>query len=416
MYQFIKALVKHRFKDIPPEEHDISTYPVKDLIDEFKEIYFIVYNPYKHREETLKLTDVYKRFENQTLNFTDWLNTLGNQSLPTLPGIVKLKRVKAYRKDLVKADYKMMPVTPLGPIDEEAHIDLKTHLHLSKKNINPRDFHQYCLVSVCGYYHFVEVSDTGIWVNDGMRTMSHAKFNHASVISFKELGTIQTIPITKDMIIKQGDHTLFDKTYLKLPSKYTLDNKVIMLSLGGYLHILDWLTFRRTSDSLIRVDFKNINYEKRIMESADYLNLTHYLEIPNGQDLRHYSLEDLRKDETLIKYLTMPQSFIIILDRDEVDLDIKPLETLPAPGRYISYTKPEDIMMTGHGKATEYWDVYHDGQYVVNTHLSPYHHRQFTKTNMEDITTLDDKRIIGKRTEYSDAYLLEISSTDIEIV
>ena len=97
---------------------------------------------------------------------------------------------------------------------------------------------RYCLISVNGLLHKADGSVNGLYVRDGAKSSRIANKTNVGIISFKDVGEFDIIPINRNMI-KQPSETLRLKEKIYLDLNTDLSNKTVLLSLGGYLHAVD---------------------------------------------------------------------------------------------------------------------------------------------------------------------------------
>jgi hypothetical protein len=415
MYTLVSAIGKDVSENGIWTDFEIDNFILKDVFKYYSKIYITLYNPFNKKNEVLYLNDILNDINDYEGKFSEYLVYIGNKSLPTKVGELKLKRRVVRRSDLVKADWKMKPITQGGDPTSTINPTNGDWLFIEKDCVKPLDFYQYGMVSVNGFYHFIDASSQGIWIADGMRTVLQSNANHLSVLSFRELGKIKYVKITEDMIYKQCEDTsLFDQCFIHLKDIDTT-KKTVLLVLGGYLHVADWVTYRKAGDNIIRLDIKNTPYIKRYHESKEFIN-TDYLGVEKGYTDDNVAISDLTSDEVIKKYLTGWHSFLVILDCDDIYVDKHSLMLLPSPGKYISHIKPIYPMVVGSGMAGEYWDIYDHDEWCVNLSYSQYHIRKYMTRDPLQLTAINGQNVPTKRADFSHAYLLEIGSVKPEFI
>lgn len=417
MYTYVSAIGRNTKNNNTWESFDLNRIALKDLFKTYSEVYVTVLNSFSKKNEVLQLSKIQNKINTFNFSFRTWLTRIGNQALPTKGNQVSIVNKTVKRSDLVKANWKMKPVTKTGsPNSNDASLD-RDWIFLQKEGVNYAEAFKYMMVSVNGYYHRLDGSTEGIWIADGMKTVERTNDAHLSVLSFKDLGSLEYIDITDNMIYTQSKNAkLYDQCFINI-GKSTI-NKTIILVVAGYMYILDWLSFRRVGERQIKIDFKNIPLLKRLHEASHYLDLSS-LDWVNDLDETHGAVDmtQFRSDEFIRKLLKLPQSFIVLLNNHDVYLKKHNLLALPAPGRYISHIEPVYPMVTGTGMAGEYWDVYDDGEWAVSTHKSPYYRRRYMFVDMNDdkVTNLNEADDLYQRTEFAKAHLLEIGSNQVVI-
>lgn len=393
------------------EEVDISNMTGREITTKYSKAYIIIYSKILDRDITISLEDYRTKLEIYDNTFSQYLIDNSNRSFTETNEKVEFTKNRYVKyQDAFRAGYKLEASPEIEASDSELTIENRPFIKMSKEGINPKDFYKYCLCSVNGFIHRVDVSDTGIWIMDGMKTVKKSEDNSVGILSFKDIGSLKIIPITKDMIYSQlNNHPLYDQCYINL--KTNTDNKTIILVLGGYIHIYDWLTFRRVSLEAIRIDFKNIPLFERYHESKRFIDFSDS-PLQRGHDDGGVAIGDLTSDDFIKYYLTIPQSFIAILDNEDIYVDRIDIEPNPIPGQYISYIKPDLPLINGRGKIVNYkkFKSKRIERWVLNTKENQYHRWGYLTTDYKDYNAVTDSRLTQTPTEHSHAYFLKIGS------
>ena len=359
----------------------------------------------------LRLTEHLDLFTTFKGTFKEYLASLGNKSLPLQDGQYVIEKGVIEYEDAVRAKYKLYPIGDKEALDADIPRLQKTDLLLKKEKKDKdyyKQFHDHVLVSVGGYYHMVDYSHEGVHVIDGMKTLNRHPAGTPLVgfTSFDKVGKLEYIPIKKDMIyIQSNGGTLYDRTHIKLDQD--ISDKTFMISIGGYLHILDWMTCRRVGDNVISIDFKNMPLFERIYESMRYLDMSD-LPLNPGYNEAHLDPEIIMSDDFIKAYLTMSQSFIVLIDTPDIYVNRIGLRLTKLPYQYISYVYPNYPLVNGIGKVCEYWSIYDEGIWEVNAFENFKHNRVFDTTNYREDYAVTGNRTTWDRTEHSKAYFLEI--------
>lgn len=412
MYKLVSSFGKSSKENGIWIKFEINNYTLKDVFEDYSKIYVVLHNPYSKKNENLFLNDILTDVNNFNGTFSEYLISIGNKSLPTKKGDIVLKTKVAKRSDFVKADWKMKPISQDGDPTANEHGSNKTWLYIEKQGVDPIDFYKHAMVSVNGFYHFLDASEQGVWIAEGMKTALKSNDNHLSVLSFREIGELKYIKITDKMIYKTNDSVpLYEQCYIDLNLDTT--NKTIILVLGGYLHVADTQVFKRVGLNTIKIDFKNTPYFNRYHESMDYLDIMNR-DIEPGYSDDHISISNITSDKVIKNYLTSWQSFIVLIDTPDIYVKKHSLMMLPSPGKYISHIKPEFPMVFGNGMAGEYWDIYDHDEWYITLSYSQHHNRKYSTINPNKVNAINAQDIPGKRADFSHAYLLEIGTVEPE--
>ena len=415
MYTLKKTVAQVKDQEGSWDTVDISNMTGREITNKFSKAYIVIYSKILDRDILITLEDYRSKLSVYDDTFTQYLIDNKNVSLIESKEQVEFSNNHYVKyQDAFRAGYKLEASPEIESSDSELTIENRPFIKMSKDKVNPHDFYKYCLCSVNGYIHRVDVSDNGIWIMDGMKTVKKSDDNSVGIISFKDVGSLQIIPITKDMIYSQiENHPLYDQCYIDL--KVNTDKKAIILVLGGYLHIYDWLTFRRISLNSIRIDFKNIPLFERYHESKRYLDYSD-APIEKGYDDDGVAIGDLTSDDFLKYYLTTPYSFIALIDNENIFVEREDITPEPIPGQYISYIKPDMPLINGRGRIVNYKQFKSKRleRWVLNTKENQYHNWGYLTTHYKDYNAITNSRDTQVPTDFSHAYFLRIGSSVVK--
>ena len=375
-----------------------------------------------YRKVTLVLThtsisgtfylDLYSALDTVGLKSTsqtisEWLLWLGNRSLPVSTQEPNLQESIVKYADAWIAGYRIKPVSSNASPDAQLPRAEKRDLLLTKTNVPYVDNWEYLLAVVNGYVHRVGGSSHGFYVIDGGMTGYIANNNLIGLLSFKDVGKIKTHQITHDMLHKvRVDQRYSDYVHVKLP--YSTVNKTVLLVVGGYLHVLD-NTYRQLSPTLLRINVNKLNLVERIYESRDKIDLSS-LNIdfaPHKPD--QYAVEEILSDETVVGYLTLPQSFLIIVDKQNFFVRKHALETARLPGRFIGPAPIRPLpIMSYLGGLVNYHPINDDGRVVYAGYSNQKPNYLYQTQQWLDQHSVDDQRYGAEPWRFSDGVQLEI--------
>jgi hypothetical protein len=123
------------------------------------------------------------------------------------------------------------------------------------------------------------------------------------------------------------------------------------------------------------------------------------------------TIDQLVSDENIKSYLSLSQSFIIVLDTPNITLNRQYVKKTGMPGKYITYKEPLYPLVLGLGRHAEYWSIKEDGQYSLSVHDNIIENKQFDTLLTSSLTNTDNDRRPNTPTMLSDAYLLQILKT-----
>lgn len=407
MYALISAIAKVIAGDERWVNVAIGELPCKTIFRTYSKIYAVLSSPFLTQNVTLDLDTVRAQIGGQGITFNEFLTQNGNTPLVTLDTIPSLSLRYAKYADAFHAGYKMLPVNASVAIDSQLPLGEKKDLYLTRDNTDYLAFGKNCLINVNGFFHYMETDEKGIYVKEAMRSLVLSKQNHIGILSFKDLGNIECVPITDDMIYNVNGTAGFSRQ-LYLDLKRDLTNKSVMLVIAGYLHALDFTTFYRVSASRFAVDIGNLPLLERYFESKKYID---YSSLPLERTAKNPDQIDIQNfygDGTLRKFFTLPQSFFVILDNPDLFIDRRYLETGKLPDTYLTEEEPIYPVVTGYGKHANYWYTMEDGRYRLTASNSKQDNFLFRSIKYKNALSVSSARVSTQLQESSRAYFLKL--------
>jgi hypothetical protein len=409
MYSLVSAIAKPVGGDGRWKEVAIGDRPINQLFSTYVKVLATLSNSFIEGNVSLDFDDIQSDWGASNLTFNQFLAQLGDTSLPTSNTLPVLNPRFAKYADAFHAGYKVAPIHPTAAPDASYPVADKTDLYLTRPRTDYSLFIRSCLVNVNGFYHFSDADTRGIYVKNGMKSAVKSGENNLGILSFRELGTISCLLITPEMVYKQHAEQLF-RDYAFIDTQLDLSKKTVMLVLGGYLHVLDKKTFFRVSDSCFGIDFGNLPLIERYYESLKYLDFS---SLPIETTLRNptqIGIENFFSDEVILAYLTLSQSFLVVLDNENVFTEQQFVRHTPLPNMYISYVAPRYPLIVGYGKATNYWYTSEDGQYSLTCHDAFRQNYLLESTGVRKTLSTSAARFPENRATNSHAYFLKIGS------
>lgn len=388
---------------------DLTSMPVHDIFFNYRKLYLTLTAAF--------LTEpVFVDFEVFRLKYSSFPGTVDEMftdndtdSFDTVSSIPTPNVKYAYFKDAFKAGYSVQMVgrsLAFGsniPRSERKDLVIKRSIPVT----NMQDVYNHCLFTVNGYFHITDTDGVNLYVLNGGASSYKSRQNQLGIWSFKNIAPIKSIPISENMLFKQADSSTFStKTYIKLNEN--IDNKTIMLSLGGYLVRMEKDIFFPIGNNTFCINLGNLPLLERYYESLECLNLSSLGLESSTNNSRQVSIEEFYSDAVITKYLTLEQSFIIILDKEDVFFNQFYLRHSNLPGMFTSYTEPKYPLFTGQGKVSEYWSVREDGQWAVNVQDSFLQNKVFSGVVNKELQTVGDSKAANSTFFNSRGYMLEL--------
>ena len=409
-YQLVGAVVRRDALDANWIEKDVSDDTLADLLSNYSKVYLTLSNPVLEDNVYLDLEAALAWIPPSTdsPSVTDWLASLGNTTLPTSDTAPETTLHPVKYADAWYAGYKAVPADYTRSPGTQAPAGALDDLLLSKPGIDFTTYGKYCLATVNGFVHRVGGAAEGLYVVKGNESSRIANDNHVGLLSFLDVGELTLVPITPEMVYKTNPNEAY-KNFVHVKSPISLENKTVLLVLGGYLHAAD-KTYRRINDRSIRIDFNNYPFPERIFESLKKINLSSLGLDPPPTNKEQFALDDLYSDRAIEAYVSLPQSFLVVVDTPTFYVRYQHLEKLKIPGRFVGPSVDRFPLVSGLGRFYDYFIEPEDGQYVYVT--APTHDTQynFRTHGWEDTLSVDSTRYSAKPWRLSRGTLLEMGS------
>lgn len=370
MYQLLRARYRLNRQTGRFKEADVSREPVTTLTQYFGEvILYITYPNQANKTFALRFDKVAQQVSELIPQTTvqEWLSGIGNQTLPFEDDLPNETPRYVYYGPAVNAGYSFRAKARFGHVDDTNSNFQKQDLVLTHPSRSYKDVYENCLASVNGFYHYIDYDDTGVHVYDGNATVRRSNRVDVGLTTFEKVGKIKCVPITPDMIFAQREgYPLYDGCYIKLPVSYDLTNKTVLMVMGGYLHVYGH-AYVPIGSNAFRIYLGAGMLLDRYFESLKHLDLSSMgLEIDEG-NVSLTSMAQFKSDESVLAYLTLSQSFFVIVDTPSLFHEFQPLESLRAPGRYMGREKLYYPVVGTYGRQLEYHIITQQGRYVYAT-------------------------------------------------
>lgn len=414
MYIYQTALVISKVLGSQWETVDISNVKLVDIYLQYRKTYITLCNVFLADPVHIDLDELRAEYLDSELTVNEFLAFIGNRSLPTLNVIPTLNTRYAYFSDAFRAGYKVIPQNIYESTTAQLPLSEKTSLRLERNN-PPTDmqvFFDHCLVSINGFIHRTDCDGKYAYILNANESLFKSKQNQIGLISFYDIGKLEQVPITLDMIHKQPNNVpMKNKTYIKLNRDTT--NKSIMLVLGGYLLFIDNQSLYQINDDTVSIDFTKMPLLERYFESNPYLNLKD-LGLPTSSDNESViNVPEFMSDETLTKYLMLSQSFFVLVETSNIFTNKIYLKPSNLPGMFMAHKEPVYPMFVSNGRIAEYWKTYEDNCWSVNVQDSYLKNNVFSSNPIDTLINISDSRLPNQTFYNSRGFLLEIGSDSI---
>jgi hypothetical protein len=415
VYRYEEALVIEHSYSKRWTKIDLSNEIVSSLMDTYREVILVLSNTGLDHYLTLKLEDAVEFFNYRDRNETvsQWLVRLGDTALPTTRGTASVVGARVKYKDAFVAGYNCNLAFSKGNPFNDVADDEKDDIILTKEGLDYKLFYEHALVTVNGLIHRTDHDYQGVYLKDGGKSFRVANQNHIGILSFKDVGKIKLISIIPEMLYNPHRVGEFkDSVYIELPE--AIGNRIVMMVIGGYLHLID-SNYQQISETVIKVDTANLPLIPRFYESKKLIDLsamTAHHEA-NLRNENHISIKDLLKDASIAAYLTLSQSFIVLLEANNLYMQKHKLGYTHLPGRYFTGLTPEWPIRTELGRLPEYIAIRDDALWTlaIQDNFSTRYVSETTEFHLDN--SVDNSRISSMPVFYAKGYMLEIGTDKV---
>lgn len=358
MYILVRARYRRDRRDGRWTEANLAGEPIGTLSANYGSIYLYIEYPGAGQPilKVLNWSNVVDTLNgvNPTLTVQQWLTSIGNRSLPFDEGFPSEKIRYVKYAQAWHCGYNIQAIGNNGVVDPNAPTHYKRDLILTHPKFKPQVIRDNCLVSVNGYFHLTDWTDSGVRVIDGNTTVVNSNDNQIGLYSFETIGKLQFVPVTDDMIKAASPTTpLWDATYLKLPDGIDITNKTVLLVTGGYLNVLSDV-YERINENTWRLSFGRMMFLNRYLQSVKDMDLTS-LGLETSDDAPTlFDAQQLKDDSVIRAYLTLSQTFFVIVDSPSMFQSFEPVQYLNEPGRFIDGKEEQLPLVGAYGRMLDY--------------------------------------------------------------
>lgn len=406
-YQYVSAIGRAKQRSARWASINILNKTLLEIYATYKFVVVTLTNPFLPGPVYFDLI-ANKPLVNPNLTLAQWLTANGNTSLTATTEEPEILVHKAVYRDAKLSNYDVERVAPTGSPSANSPDGDKVDLLLTRSDVDYLDFADHCLVSVNGYIHRTEGSVDGVYVRDGYSTVKVSGKDNVGILSFKNLGDIEIIPITADMLYKPTNRPYMEKAYVD--TGVSLNDSTVLIVIGGYLHVLDD-SYKVVSETGICIHTDRLMIHERIMDSRNECYMREVL----SPFLNHQLVPtaDLISDATMAEYLTLSQSFIVKLNATNVVTNSMIIENCELMGRYLCKQQPILPLFNRLGRLSPYWPIKFHSDYIIATDTSEQINYRFNTTVWPDAAVTEGVYDTANPKKHTAGYFLEICTEQL---
>ncbi len=411
MYNLVSSLGLKRTVGAQWTEVDLADTLVYQIFNEYNKVILTLTNPYLDGQIYVDLDVLKDSFAAYGGTLSQMLVEIANRSLPTIKSLPNAKVSYAVFSDAFRAGYKVETTivgrtTPKNYIPSDL-VDLK----LTRPNFETdmRLIHSHCLVTVNGFIHNTDTDGTAAYVYAGRKSLTKSRENQIGLISFMDIGALKKISIQPtDIYSQDNDSRLKTRTYFHVEEDLT--NKSVMLVLGGYLVLPEPGVFWQTGERTFAINFSSLPMLERYFESSQYLDLSS-LELSVSTDNPDMiNAEEFFSDDVLKRYMTLSQSFLVVVDAPLLFTAKHYLKHCNMPGMFTAYKEPKQTLMVGYGRVAEYWKTEEDSHWSVTVQDAFLRNFAFSYRPTKQLQNVTAAAVPTRTFKHSQGFLLDIGT------
>lgn len=300
-----------------------------------------------------------------TQPFAQWLTTLGNTKLPATEKEPEFVEGTLSYIDVWSGGYTVRRCNPSTGLPSNTVSPLEQTDALITKDGMPNYHFASAVITVNGLMHRSALTAHGLQVQQASRSLDISQTNKLGLLSFSKLGTIKILGIEQDQIQKNEDRVpLYKNAYVSLGMDLT--GKSIVMSLGGYFNS-GGIEIINPTAGLISLDMQSMNLRQRIMESLDVIDLKDLDLEDNTEYPGSVSVPQIIDDWTIRKYLTISQTFFIVIDAPALGVGHEMVDNVKPYGLYECTAMPTAPLIDHLGRLPEYVRTQQGDVWVLRT-------------------------------------------------
>lgn len=414
MYQLVSAIAQLKAAASPWAVVDLSTRTLSQIDSAYSDVYLRVKSPYWTKDQTMRFGEITQGYTKRDDTIAKFFTAMGQTTLPSIDGLAKIVKGRVKYADAFWAGYKLQrgkylqSPTTIPPADDADILIMK------KPGVDARVFHKNCLVTVNGLIHRTDADSQNIYVLEAGRSNYLSRRNEVGILNFKDVGEMEYHSITPDMLFKaHADQPFSNQIFIKSP--VSAQGKTAALVMGGYLFLLDNLTFFRTAEDIFCLDTQSIPLLDRFFESRKLIDLSSLGLEYNGANQAQISRAQLLSDAVLTKWLGLSQSFLIFIDSPNINVERQQLAPTQIAKQYLTYQEPSLPIVGGYGLVQPYWVQEDDGVFSITIGDNIRSNYLFHTTPSRTALLPADNRIPYNPESYDRVHFLDIESEKVVI-
>lgn len=389
---------------------DISSMTVMEIFSTYRSVVLGLLKP-DGSEIFVNMESFQASYATYTNTLAILFQTLGDVDLETEAGFPAEKIGYVKYSDFYQLGYKGTLCRrgfnddPDYPRDDLTDVELTRDGYTTDLSL----LHTHCLTSVNGFYHNSDTDGKRTYIVDGGKSVIASAQANIGFLSFLQVGALTKRSISVDRIkAKATDGKLKDGIEFSIDDDLT--NKSVFLVLGGYLVLPEDLIFYASGDKTFQLNINQLPYLERILESKKFMDLSGLKLTKSDINPNSVNVDEVWSDDVLKRYMTLPQSFLVIIDTPSIAVRKIHIRHPNIPGLFITNEKPTYPLIAGFGRVAEYWSKREDGAWS-NIAMDTFRRNYiFNRQSESTLKNVSDQLAPDKPFTLGQIFLLEIST------
>ena len=419
MYKLVSTFLKPKGISNTYQNIDISLMTVGFIQDNFLDGYIELSNVNLDDNVFLTIQD-FRQINlpyrlDQTFEY--WLSFIGNKTIlnvtETRPNYVSAI-VKA--RNAMQSDFKIKYVDRRYDPDKPMAIGAQNDLYLSKPYVDKHILQRRMLTTVNGYLHPTVPYQDGVAVVGGGSLVKTIGDINVGILSFASVGDLTMKAITNENLFSyKGGIPLSEKCIVSLDT--SLIGKSVIVVIAGYPIIgSDIVSIASDEQGILNINTRRFDIVTHLNRQLGKINLESLGILNNGDihSLRPMSKQAILSDLITRKYLTLPQSFVIIVDTPELTIERIPVVSSGIRDVHINLNEPNLPIIDSYGRIVEYWVSPENNVYSIITANDYYKTFNYETVETNTIDTHNLVMPVGGYQQHSLEYLRMTAVRKIE--
>lgn len=410
MYKLVSTFLKPKGISNTYQNIDISLMTVGFIQDNFLDGYIELSNINLDDNVFLTIQD-FRQINlpyrlDQTFEY--WLSFIGNKTIlnvtETRPNYVSAI-VKA--RNAMQSDFKIKYVDRRYDPDKPMAIGAQNDLYLSKPYVDKQILQRRMLTTVNGYLHPTVPYQDGVAIVGGGSLVKTIGDINVGILSFASVGDLTMKAITNDNLFSyKGGIPLSEKCIVSLDT--SLIGKSVIVVIAGYPIVgSDIVSIASDEQGILNINTRRFDIVTHLNRQLGKINLESLGILNNGDihSLRPMSKQAILSDLITRKYLTLPQSFVIIVDTPELTIERIPVVSSGIRDVHINLSEPNLPIIDSYGRIVEYWVSPENNVYSIITANDYYKTFNYETVETNSIDTHNLVMPVGGYQQHSLEYL-----------